>query len=58
MRDFMKGYCLKCRENKEIINKRFFSIAGVKRTVIGTCEACGSHIERLLTREEVEELIR
>ena len=54
----MKGYCLKCKELKEIIKSRFFSIAGAKRTIIGKCETCGSHIERLLTREEVEELIR
>lgn len=58
MRDFMKGYCLRCKEIKEIVSHHYENIGGLKKIIIGKCETCKNEIRRLLGKEEVEGLIR
>lgn len=44
----MEGYCVKCREKKEIQNPEETTMKNGRRIAKGKCPTCGTGVNRIL----------
>jgi len=47
-----QGYCVKCREKKEVKGGEVVTTANGRRMVKGTCPTCGTKVTRFLPKED------
>ena len=47
-----EGYCVKCREKKEVTEGEVKETANGRRMAQGTCPTCGTKVTRFLPKED------
>ena len=53
----MKSYCLKCRNDTEIINPRVSNSSNGRKTILSKCATCGSRKPRFIKNQEAKGLL-
>ena len=43
----MEGYCVKCRDKKEMKNPKAITMKNKKQATAGTCPTCGTKMFRI-----------
>lgn len=46
----MQGYCVKCREKKEMSNEERVTMKNGRPAVKGTCPSCGTKMFRIVKK--------
>ena len=53
----MKSHCLKCKKDKENINRRVSNTINGKTMLLSKCEKCGSKKSRFIKNQEAKRLL-
>jgi hypothetical protein len=50
----MKGYCVKCKAEREMKDPKITAAKNGRPMAKGTCPVCGTTMNKFLTKEEAE----